>query len=409
MEFLQKLKKELRPDDSVLKEANSLVSYINKLLRKEKIKAECIEGGSVAKGTYIKDDYDIDLFVIFDKENKGKDISKLLGKALKPLKPKKIHGSRDYFNISKNSLNFEIVPVLKVSNYKEAENVTDMSPLHVKYFNKKANRKTRDEVRLAKSFCKAHGIYGAESYIKGFSGHIIDILIIYYGSFIEFLKNASRWKDKEIIDPLNHWKDPLFELNKSKTRGPLVIVDPVQPNRNAAAALSRENYEILKKKSKEFLKKPSESFFVKKKINIDEFKKRAGKDYSIVLDVKTKKGKEDIVGSKTKKAFDFFSKALKNNDFDVLFSDWEWNKKQKAKFYFIIKKEKLSDEMIHSGPPLDKKEHVDLFRRLYKKTIVKKKRIYAKVKRKYLEPKKLISDLIKDKYINDRVQKITIK
>ena len=128
----------------------------------------------------------------------------------------------------------------------------------------------------------------------------------------------------------------------------------------------------------------------------------------IVLDVKAKKGKEDVVGSKLRKVFDYIEKSLKNNEFKLIFSDWEWNKKEKAKFYFIIKKERLSKEVLHPGPPLDRKEHVLLFKKLYKKTITKNKKLYAKVNRKYPEPKKLINDLMKNKYVKDRVLLINI-
>jgi len=405
MEFLEQIKENIKPEKETIKEINKVVKKINELLKKEKLKATCKKGGSIAKGTFLKDDYDVDLFVIFDKKYKGKDISKLLGKALKKLKPEKVHGSRDYYQI-KNDLLFEIVPVLKVKNYKEIENITDMSPLHIGYVNKKANKKIKDDIRLAKLFCKAQGIYGAESYIRGFSGHILDILVIYYKGFINLLKAAKKWKDKTIIDPENHHDDVLFELNKSKTQGPLVIVDPVQPDRNAAAALGKKNFNIFKKKAKEFLKNPSENYFIKKKIDLKKLKERAKKDYLIVLNIKAKKGKKDIVGSKLKKVFEYIEKSLKNNDFKVLFSDWEWNKKQKAKFYFIIKKEKLSKEILHEGPPLDKKEHVSLFKKLYKKTTIKNKRLYAKVKRKYLKPEKLINDLKKEKYVKERVKEI---
>ncbi len=405
MKFLEQIKKDIKPEKETIKEVNEIVKRINKLLKKAKLKAICKKGGSIAKGTFLKDDYDVDLFVIFDKKYRGKDISKLLGRALKKLKPTKVHGSRDYYQI-KNDLLFEIVPVLKVKNYKEIENVTDMSPLHVDYINKKANKKLKGDIRLAKLFCKAQGIYGAESYIRGFSGHILDILIIYYKGFINLLKAAKKWKDKTIIDPENHHDDVLFELNKSKTQGPLVIVDPVQPDRNAAAALNKENFNIFKKKAKEFLKRPSKSFFVKNKIDVKKLKQRAKDDYLIVLDIKAKRGKENVVGSKLRKVFEYIEKSLKNNDFKVLFSDWEWNKKQKAKFYFIVKKEILTKEILHEGPPLDKKEHVSLFKKLYNNVITKNKRLYAKVKRKYSNPKKLINELKKEKYVKERVKEI---
>jgi len=408
MEFLNQLKEEIRPTKEVLQHVDFILEKINRALKKVKIKAVCIKGGSIAKGTFLKDDYDVDLFVVFNHLYRGKDISKILGKALKGFKTNIIHGSRDYFHLSYKNLLFEIVPVLEVINYKKIENVTDMSPLHVKFVNKNTNKDVRDDIRLAKAFCKAHEIYGAESYINGFSGHILDLLIIHYKGFVNLLKAASKWKDKEVIDIRKYWDDPLSELNQSKTQGPLVIVDPVQPDRNAAAALSYENYDKFRKAARDFLKKPSIKFFIKEKTDMDKLKRISKKDHLIVLDVKAKKGKEDVVGSKLKKIFEYLLKSLNNNDFKVLHSKWEWDKKDKAAFYFIVKKEKLSMEIMHPGPPLSKKENVAIFRKAYKKTLVKQNKLYAKVKRKYIEPKKLLKDLFKEEYVKGRVSDIRL-
>ena len=272
MEFLNQLKEEIRPTKEVLQHVDFILEKINRALKKVKIKAVCIKGGSIAKGTFLKDDYDVDLFVVFNHLYRGKDISKILGKALKGFKTNIIHGSRDYFHLSYKNLLFEIVPVLEVINYKKIENVTDMSPLHVKFVNKNTNKDVRDDIRLAKAFCKAHEIYGAESYINGFSGHILDLLIIHYKGFVNLLKAASKWKDKEVIDIRKYWDDPLSELNQSKTQGPLVIVDPVQPDRNAAAALSYENYDKFRKAARDFLKKPLKSWDYNKGMKIKNYK-----------------------------------------------------------------------------------------------------------------------------------------
>ena len=198
-ELLERVKKDIKPDTKVLKQVDDTVKKINLLLKKKNINAECVKGGSVAKGTFLRGDFDVDLFVRFDYAYKDQDISKILKYALRPLKPETVHGSRDYFHV-KNNLLFEIVPVLMITDYKKAVNVTDMSPLHVDYVLKHINKNPElaDEIRLAKQFCKANKVYGAESYINGFSGHVLDILIIYYSSFEKLLMQASVWGNKVI-------------------------------------------------------------------------------------------------------------------------------------------------------------------------------------------------------------------
>ncbi|KYK26255.1 hypothetical protein AYK26_05605 [Euryarchaeota archaeon SM23-78] len=406
----EKIIKKIRPEKQEFIEVDNIIKKINTILKKNRIKAEGVAGGSYAKGTILKNDFDIDLFVRFALSYKKNDISKMLGQVLKPLKVELVHGSRDYYQLRKNNLLFEIVPVLKINNYKQVFNVTDMSPLHVDYVKKHLVKKPLlgDEIRLAKQFCKAARVYGAESYIQGFSGHVLDLLIIYYGGFENLLMQASVWGSRVIIDPENHLRDPLSELNKSKIQSPLIIVDPVQPDRNAAAAVSKEKFEVFKEKAKQLLNKPSEKFFEIKKLSINELKDKAKNNWLIIAKAKPLKGKDDIVGTKIMKCFEHIEKHLKKNDFTVLEAGWEFDIKESI-IYYIINKEKLSDKIVLKGPPVKVKINAKMFKSKHKNVFEKKERLYAEEKREYKTPEKLVKDLIKKDYIKERVAKILIK
>lgn len=406
MKFIKEIVKHLKPDDEIFLKVDEFLKKINKEIKKKKVKAVAIAGGSVAKATFIKGDHDIDIFVKFNyKEYLEKDISKILGNVLKSFKAELVHGSRDYFHI-KNNLKFEVVPVLDVSRPEKAVNVTDMSPLHITWVRKYP--KFTDDIRLAKQFCKAQEIYGAESYIKGFSGHVLDILVIYYKGFINLLKASNKWKRYGVIDFYNfHKGKALKQLNKSKI-SPLIVIDPILPERNAAAALSQEKIDILKKNAKEFLRKPSKKFFIRKRITIKELKERTNKKQKKLILVKIipLKGKEDIIGGKLLKSFTYLKKQIILNEFSLIESRWEWNKE--ALFYFILKNEVLSKQVERTGPPLKSKKNVQRFKKKHKKTFIKKKRIYTNIKRAYRKVDNLINDLIKDNYIKERVKKIKI-
>ncbi len=250
MELLKQVIGELRPKKDVVNKCIIVLDSINSEIKKKKIKAMAVLGGSIAKGTFLKDDYDCDIFVKFNLSYKKKDISNLLEKILKTFpRVNRIHGSRDYFNFKSNGINFEIVPVLNIKKAEQEINITDCSPLHVKWVkdNLDKNPKLSDEIRLTKAFCKACNVYGAESYLRGFSGHVLDILTIYYNGFIPLLENAVKWKEKEVIDFNNYHKGSALErLNKSKLSS-LIVIDPIQPERNAAAVLSKENFLLFKK------------------------------------------------------------------------------------------------------------------------------------------------------------------
>ena len=197
-------KENLELIESSLKE---FLEKFEKNLKKLKIKAEIFIGGSYAKNTMIrKDNYDIDIFVRF---KEGKDISKLTKKALKDFGAKIVHGSRDYFQVTiTKDIFFEIIPVVKIESPKEAENITDLSYSHVRYIKRKIKtRKFLDEVKLAKVFCYANDCYGAESYINGFSGYALELLVYHYGGFLKFIKAMSKVGDKLVIDTEKHYKN----------------------------------------------------------------------------------------------------------------------------------------------------------------------------------------------------------
>jgi len=387
---------EVEQKDTLSKVKNFLAK-INKQLKLNSISAKAVLGGSYAKGTWLTGDYDVDIFVKFAKKHAEEDLSNLLNKALKLFKPTRIHGSRDYFWVQ-DSVKYEIVPVLDIKKDSDARNVTDFSSLHVNWVNINGE-KFKDDIRLMKRFCKAAKCYGAESYIRGFSGHVVDILTIHYKGFLKTLKAATSWKPKVIIDHNKVFKGKaLFMLNKSKTEGPLVVVDPVQDQRNAAAALTEENLNAFKKAAKAFLKSPSKKYF---QDSVVDFKKLAKKGHLIKVEVKTLNAKEDVAGAKFVRAFEHARSALK--DFEVKDSGWIWDRTSKGKWWFVLKNESLGADFEHKGPPLKMKQAVLAFKKAHKSTFTRKGAIFARVKRTYTNPKSLLGDLIKREFIKSRV------
>jgi len=414
-EVLSKVKPEKRYVDNFMSEVNRIVSWFNIAIRSENIVAECSKGGSVAKGTFLKGDHDVDLFVKFSHDYNTNELSKpldaiieLVSKKLN-FKYKKVHGSRDYFQFIYRDILFEIVPVLKIFNIKEAQNITDASPLHVTYLRKQISKhpKLPDEIRLAKQFCKSAGVYGSESYIKGFSGHSLDLLITFYGSFINFISSTKYWQEKFVIDVDNKLKDPLKNLNPSKMKSPIILIDPIDNSRNATAALSKEKYNILIKRAQEFIANPSIDFFKIEKMDIKKIKEQYKKEWSVFLNVTPISDKsEDVQGTAILKAQEFIYKNLKRNDFRIIEKGFDFEH-----IYLIIKKEELSDHVVHRGPPKRQRKDCKEFIKKHKgrkKVFEENHRLYVKLKRKFKEPTVLVEKLIKDEYVTSRVKKVKI-
>jgi tRNA nucleotidyltransferase (CCA-adding enzyme) len=330
--------------------------------------------------------------------NRGKyadeNISKTAEKILsKKLQINRLHGSRDYFSANYQGFYLEFVPVLEIKKASEAQNITDCSPLHAKWISTRANAKLKDEIRLAKLFFKANGVYGAESYLSGFSGHVTEILTIYYKGFLNLMKAAQKWKEKEVID-LEKYKTSK-EINKSKRESALVIVDPVEPYRNSAAALGFDKFNKLKIASKKFLSKPSTEFFKEKEFDIKELVKKKKDRRLIVLTLKAENGKSDVVGSKLLKIYENLKKDFLENDFDILETDWHWKLGKLAVLWFYFGKKELSKTKIHFGPPSKMEKFAKQFKKKYKNAKVSKGRLVAVLKRRYTSPEQLIKDKLK--------------
>ena len=401
MDILKQALKKIKPpmeETSKVKEISS--SVINKI----KIKNAKVElGGSGAKDTWLTKENDIDIYVKFDLNYyKNKDISSILEKELKKyFRFTKLYGSRDYFQLKQKRFTIELVPILEIRNVKQAKNITDISPFHVRYV-KKYNK--GDEIRLTKAFCKAQDCYGAESYIRGFSGYVLEILTIKYGNFNNFIRNVAKWKDREFIGNKKYIK----RLNNSKKESPLILIDPVDPDRNAAAALSKEKYDMLIKACKSYLNKQSIKFFEKKEFSINELKNKYKNKKLIIMEIEPIKGKKDIIGAKLLKCLNYMARRFELNDFKLLDYNWVWN--EKAIFWYVLDKKLLSKYKEHRGPPIRDKLRLESFRKKWKDYKIKSNYSYVMIKRKFIDPDKFIKYLIKnDKNMNYVLKSVKFK
>ncbi|MBI3034468.1 CCA tRNA nucleotidyltransferase [Candidatus Woesearchaeota archaeon] len=402
----------LKPSSEEAKAANNAVNDFKKKLKVRN--AELKVGGSFAKGTWIAGMHDIDIFACFDyrKYSSSSDsLSDLLERHISGLNYRRIHGSRDYFEARHGKYSLEIIPILNITKSSQAKNITDVSILHTKWVRANINESLADQVRLLKAFCIAQKCYGAESYIRGFSGYVCEILTRRYGSFINVLKAQSRWNEgtQTIIDLAGYYKhrNALSSLNASKTQGPLVIIDPVQMDRNAAAAISLETLERFRLAARKFIKKPAESFFYRESPTAEGIvKKNSDKRHKVIaLQATPLDGKKDVTFSKILKAAEHIRKQMAFNGFKVQDSGIEWNDNP---VIWIKTDIKISEETTISGPPIGSGKHSSRFKRAHRKTFAKGGRLYAKSKRKCTEPMKMISSIIKEQYVRERVKKVII-
>ena len=383
---LEKVIKNIKISSAEEKKINHISSNFCKSLRK-KIKnkglsAQVFVGGSLAKKTIVKKDkQDIDVFVRFNSKYRGENLSKLLENVLfKDFK--KIHGSRDYFRKEVKDVIIEVVPVLKIRKPNEAENITDLSFFHVKYIKSLINKHKRlsNEIMLAKTFAHASNCYGAESYIKGFSGYALELLICHFKSFKKFIKTIAKHdflKTKLIIDDKGFFKPKksvLRKLNESKLESPIILIDPTFKQRNALAGLSNKTLTNFKKHCKKFLKNPNEKLFKPNDESKELIKKH--KNQLNIVKIKTSKQKGDISGTKSKKFYEFFTQKI-SKEFLIKKRFFKYAEEENTAYlYYLLNKKPV--ETI-KGPKTNRKRNTEKFLKKHKNSYIKGKQTYAKI------------------------------
>ncbi len=411
--ILDEVLKEIQPDKEYEEEIFKGIKEIIKKISKNQKYIMANLGGSGAKGTWLKT-FDADIFVLFDYKNfkdKTAVLSDILEKILKKRFKRfaRLHGSRDYFQLRQGKFTFEIIPILKISKSEMALNITDVSPLHFKWVSR--HKSLINEMKLTKQFCQAQNIYGAESYIRGFSGYICEILTVYYGSFYSLMKNAAKWPSKVTIDVEKYYrgKDIFKIINTSKLTSPLIVIDPVQKDRNAAAALSQEKFDAFRQAAMEFIIRPSKDLFYRKDLKRQFLDEKAKNKKLVIMKVKPLPGKIDVVGGKLLKIFEFIGETSKRHGFKMTAKGWEWDKRNCAYFYFLFDKKPLPDIIEIEGPPRKLKIHVDNFKRAHKKTFEKAGIICAIEKRQFIIPETLLNSLLKHQFVKERCKSISLK
>lgn len=222
--------------------ASRILRTVEDLSKHYRDTIRCIEyEGSYAKDTWLSGEYDLDLFLYFNLDvdlDAMKAITRAIVYRAAPLlgaRVEKRYAAHPYYTVVlENGVEVDIVPAYYVEHYSQVKTPVDRTRLHTLYVKKILEEKPslKDDIRLLKKMLKRHYIYGAELEVQGFSGYLCELLTIFYGGFNELLENAAKWRPWRTIIP------PTAEPSMD---APLVVVDPVDPRRNAAAAVSIES------------------------------------------------------------------------------------------------------------------------------------------------------------------------
>ncbi|OYT54237.1 MAG: CCA tRNA nucleotidyltransferase [Candidatus Altiarchaeales archaeon ex4484_2] len=264
-ELLKSMLEEIKPTKEERTREKRIIGEVKGEL--EKLGMESLLVGSLAKETDLRADKDIDLFILFDEsvsretlEEEGVEAGK---KAFDSLNAKYEidYAEHPYVVGFYGGYDVDVVPCYKV-DMEHIKSAVDRTPHHTNYIKRKLrqDRGLRDEILLLKQFMKGIRVYGAETKTQGFSGYLVELLVLNYGSFRGVLEAAVDWHFGEILDPEDSWASRQ-EIRCLFPESDLVIIDPVDRYRNAAAAVSRQRIALFKFKAERFLEKPGREYF----------------------------------------------------------------------------------------------------------------------------------------------------
>lgn len=213
--------------------------------------------GSAARGTYLSDRLDVDLFLLFPPEltrDRLREEGLALGRAVLS-EPETRYAEHPYLRGRFEGFNVDAVPGFAITDPSRPLSPVDRTPFHQEYLSARETPELVAQVRLAKQFFRALGIYGSESRTEGFSGYLVELLLLRFRSLQGLLGAARSWRIPVRIE------QPARDPPRLPAEVALILADPVDPHRNVASALSRHNLALLILGAGAYLDRPTESWF----------------------------------------------------------------------------------------------------------------------------------------------------
>ncbi len=221
--------------------------------------------GSFAKDTWLSGELDFDIFALFNRDRcleAVKDFAARVEPVLRKLgyRVELKYAQHPYLRFLVQGFWAELVPGCRAGRPEDVVTPVDRTPLHTEFIRSRLEPWQRDEVRLLKSFMKGIGVYGAEMAIRGFSGYLAELLVVKYRCFRRVVSQAADWRPPVYIDIDSNVGGHVRDKHGAK-EAVMILPDPVDPRRNAAAAVSTKSLAMFILASKLYTETPCSLFF----------------------------------------------------------------------------------------------------------------------------------------------------
>lgn len=326
-------------------------------------KAEGMVVGSIARHTWVRGDLDLDVFMLFDPslsreelELQGLALARSVAAAYTDTFHEK-YAEHPYISARIEGVDVDLVPCYRVESATKIQSAVDRTPFHTRYISDKINGLV-DDVLLLKRFTKSGGIYGSDQMTEGFSGYLCELLVLHSGGFTPLLEAAARWRPHTVIDIEGHAAKEFDD--------PLVVIDPVDPRRNVAAAVSLDRMAAFVELARGYLASPSDAFFARPPERCIVQQELAGvirqrRTFVYAMVFATPPVIPEVVVPQLKHSLSSVRELLERNGFPVHHADYEMQP-ERSMFLFELMAGELPAVRRHPGPPIWNRVNADRFR-----------------------------------------------
>ena len=366
----------------------ALISRIESMAEGCGLELKAMLVGSAARGTWLAGDHDLDVFLGVGVED---DLEKALelARRISPDHREK-YAEHPYIQARIDGFEVDLVPCYLVDDAAHLRSAVDRTPFHNRYV-KQRIAGLEDEVLLLKQFMKGSGVYGSELRVGGFSGYLAELLVLCYGSFAAVIEAASLWKPGLKLD--------LEGRGRVEQADPLVVVDPVDPGRNVAAALTLNRMLQFALAARTFMARPHIEFFFANPPaplsdrEIEALMEERG-TLPLLIEFAAPDVVEDVLYPQLRKAESAVKALLERKGFSILRSDVV-SYGNRAALLLEMEVWCLSPACRREGPPVWQADHITRFLAAHPKILsgpyIKDGRMVVEEERRYAQAADLLA------------------
>ena len=353
--------------ERMLKLSERLRQDVERILADSGFQGRVTLQGSFARDTWLSGETDLDIFARFPSSmERGEWTERVLPAIRKGLALFNVierYAEHPFLEFHVDGTRVNVVPCYDVEKG-EWKSATDRTPYHTEFMNTNLTPELRLEARLLKKFARGIGVYGAEIKVGGFSGMLIDTLALYCGSFMESIRQASSWTQGTLLEIE---KPPaVLDMKKREPGVDLVVIDPVDPDRNLAAAVRPERLWSFVAAGREFLRGPEIRYFFPpqftRKTN-HQFAERirvSGRELSAIV-FKHRALVPDVLWGQLMKLEKSMVELMDREDFHIYRSTIWSDEKIESAILLEADRAVISSVKMQKGPPVSKKEDSQSF------------------------------------------------